>query len=387
MIRFPSTNVLIFGLLLWTVITGGCIGSDYVANRDILVFKVDAEGREQWHTLIDTGGDDAARAFVETSDGSYIIGGQIATVGTNYKEFSHVLELDGNGSVVWNASSPGESVNSIMQTAEGTVAAVSGSLGGSRILLFDSSGVPLGKGGLGEEMDGIGLWIIPTSDGGAAIAGETVSRGIGAGDVWVLKLDKNWVPAWQRTFDSGAWDYTSSIFQTSDGGYLVGARMDSGGLSDRDLWILRLDPSGILLWNQTFHESGIEELHFMQEIPGYGFHIIYKIAILENNRWKAVTMEAVMDLDGNVRNHQTLNASCPVIRTSDGGYAFAELSSRDDMRIPRILKFDARGSREWETFLNAKLHGGAVISITETYDGGYAVLINAENPYDLYKRR
>lgn len=59
-----------------------------------------------------------------------------------------------------------------------------------------------------------------TSDGGYIVAGWTSSFGAGNDDAWVLKLDPSGDVVWQKTYGGANNDYAYSIQQTSDGGYI-----------------------------------------------------------------------------------------------------------------------------------------------------------------------
>jgi hypothetical protein len=96
-------------------------------------------------------------------------------------------------------------------------------------------------GGTREEV----AWTIQqTSDGGYIVAGRTASFGAGGTDVWVLKLDGNGAIQWQKTYGGQADDSAISIWQTSDGGYVVAGGTESFGAGDWDLQVLELDEDG-----------------------------------------------------------------------------------------------------------------------------------------------
>jgi len=70
-------GILATALCLLLVLTAGCLVPEYGVGRDIMVFKVDAGGTEQWQTVIDTGGDDTGACMIQTADGGYLIGGEV----------------------------------------------------------------------------------------------------------------------------------------------------------------------------------------------------------------------------------------------------------------------------------------------------------------------
>lgn len=99
------TSIVVAALCLLMVLAAGCLVPEYGVGRDIMVFKVDAKGAEQWQAVIDTGGDDTATSMVQTADGGYLIGGEVWP--WRGDRSYGVFKLDGNGSFVWNATGRG----------------------------------------------------------------------------------------------------------------------------------------------------------------------------------------------------------------------------------------------------------------------------------------
>ena len=61
---------------------------------------------------------------------------------------------------------------------------------------------------------------------------------------------------WAATYGGANTDRAYSIQQTSDGGYIVAGHTDySVGGSLGDIWILKLDPSGNILWQKRYGGS------------------------------------------------------------------------------------------------------------------------------------
>jgi len=167
--------------------------------------------------------------------------------------------------------------------------------------------------------------IIQTNDGGYAIVGDTYSKGAGSNDAWFIKLDNQGNKVWERAFGGSDWDGAYSLIQTTDGGYSVAAYTFSKGAGDGDLWLLKLDSQGNLLWDKT-----------------YGGR--------DDNRARSI------------------------IQTSDGGYVLAGFNASQAYGAYDfwILRLDSHGNKIWE-----KTFGGSDIdeaySIIQTKDGGFAV--------------
>lgn len=80
---------------------------------------------------------------------------------------------------------------------------------------------------LGGSGDDVANSIYQTTDGGYVIAGYSTSNdgdvtgNHGGSDCWVLKLDLNGNLVWQKSLGSTGSDSGTSIQQTTDGGYIV----------------------------------------------------------------------------------------------------------------------------------------------------------------------
>jgi hypothetical protein len=106
----------------------------------------------------------------------------------------------------------------------------------------------------GAENDGASS-ILQTSDGGYIIAGYTESFGAGEKDVWILRLDSSGGILWTKTYGQ-AWpdESAASIQHTTDGGYIVVGTRYSGGPVD-SIWLLKTDEDGDTLWTKSFSRS------------------------------------------------------------------------------------------------------------------------------------
>jgi hypothetical protein len=87
--------------------------------------------------------------------------------------------------------------------------------------------------------------------GGFAVVGETVSKGEGSGDVWVLRLDSTGMLIWEKTFGGKSRDSAQALATLADGGLAVAGWTSSKGEGETDIWVLRLDENGKLLWDKT----------------------------------------------------------------------------------------------------------------------------------------
>jgi cell division septation protein DedD len=152
--------------------------------------------------------DDYAFSVQQTSDGGYIVAGETSSFGAGYSDV-WVFKLSFTGLVEWQKT-------------------------------------------YGGTDDDVARSVQQTSDGGYIITGDTSSFGAGGilCDVWVLKLHSTGGVAWQQTYRGTNLDLSMAIQQTSDGGYIIAGHTGSFGAGDRDVWVLKLDSAGLVVWDE-----------------------------------------------------------------------------------------------------------------------------------------
>jgi hypothetical protein len=93
---------------------------------------------------------------------------------------------------------------------------------------------------------------VATSDGGFAAVGSTFSYGAGGYDVYLLKLDSLGDTLWTRTFGDTATEYGRDLQVTPDGGFIIVGSTTSRGHGKEDVYVVRTDSYGTLLWSKTY---------------------------------------------------------------------------------------------------------------------------------------
>ena len=220
------------------------------------------------------------------------------------------------------------------------------------------------------------LSIQQTSDGGYIVAGYTNSLGIGDIDAWVMKLDSTGGVTWQKTYGGASTDTARTVWQTADGGYIVGGRSQSFGAGDYDAWVMKLDSTGGVTWQKTYGGAESNYLESVQQTADGGYIMVGNSRSLDNQSdvW-IVKLDAVGDVIwqktyGDVKDDDVYS----IQQTQDGGYIVAgdtnSFSAGD--YDAWVMKLDSTGGVTWQ-----KTYGGAesesATSIQQTADGGYIV--------------
>lgn len=216
-----------------------------------------------------------------------------------------------------------------------------------------------------------------TSDGGYIVAGRTNSFGAGDTDLLVLKLQHDGVVEWQKTYGRRSWDVADSIQQTADGGYIVAGKTGSFAAKNIDFWVLKLRADGTVEWQKTYGGFDIDWTHYIQQTSDGGYIAAGETKSFGVGRGDLWVLK--LGADGTVEWQKTYGGVASDVaesihQTHDGGYIVAgETTSfgagREDFWI---LKLRPDGTVEWE-----KTYGGVgndrAYSVQQTSDGKYIV--------------
>ncbi len=99
----------------------------------------------------------------------------------------------------------------------------------------------------------IGYAIIEASDNNYVIAGITKTYGSGSEDIYLVKTNPSGKILWEKTFGGAGRDIAYDVIETPDGGYLIAGTTKSFTLAvGYDAYLVRTDKDGNLLWQKTY---------------------------------------------------------------------------------------------------------------------------------------
>jgi uncharacterized delta-60 repeat protein len=253
------------------------------SQGDAWVVKLNADGTIAWQKTYGDGGDtvDVGKVIQQTSDGGFILAGRTASFGAGNDDF-WILKLNGSGAISWENTYGGSAFdepNAIQETADGGFI-VTGRTYSYGEGLFDTWVLKLNADGTvdwektyGESSNDVAYDIQETADGGFIVVGYTDSFGAGAGDILLLKLNGDGTVAWQKTYGGTALDYAVSIEETTDTGFVMAGRTQSFGAGDNDLWVLKLNNSGTIVWQRAFGGAASDVGLSVEQVGG-GFVVV-----------------------------------------------------------------------------------------------------------------
>jgi len=223
----------------------------------------------------------------------------------------------------------------------------------------------------------VGCSVQETFDGGYIIAGYTESYGAGYWDVYLIKTDLLGLVDWETTFGTSEYDVADVVQQTSDAGYIIAGATRSYGAAGRDVYLIKTDSDGNMIWQKTLGGSLSESANSLQQTTDGGYIIVGYTTSYGAGSSDVYLVKT--DANGIMQWHQTFGASSSesgssVQQTTDGGYVIAGTTSsfgavNSDVYL---IKTDSNGSSQWQkTFGGNNYDGGS--SVRQTCDGGYII--------------
>ena len=219
-------------------------------DHDVWMIKIDKYGHEEWNCTYGTGKWDLGYSVRQTEDDGFIIIGTTKSYGSGNQD-AWLIKTDMYGKEEWNRTYGGANND-----------------WGSAVVITDDDGYLLtgdtrsyGPGGYdiwliktdfyGNETwrriygdsssDDTGYSLIKTSDGGYVITGTKTSFATGLTDAWVIKTNINGYMQWNLTIDGGEDDWSYSVDETMDGGYIIIGKTNSSGSGNYDLWLIKVE--------------------------------------------------------------------------------------------------------------------------------------------------
>ncbi len=243
--------------------------------------------------------------------------------------------------------------------------------------------------------------VLQTTDGGYFISGYTVSDdgdvtgNHGFHDFWAVKLDSMGAAQWKKAYGGSGEDWAYDAQQATDGGYIITGYTESndgdvsGNHGGKDVWVLKLDLNGDVLWQKCLGGSNSDEAWSIQITQDQGYILACRSSSTDGdvtgNHGSFDYWVVKLDGTGEIEWQKSLGGSnfdfgYTVSPTSDGGYIAAGESQSHDGDVTGshigldawVVKLNFEGKIEWQRAL-----GGTGLDrandIHQTREGGYIV--------------
>jgi hypothetical protein len=236
------------------------------------------------------------------------------------------------------------------------------------LMNLDPAGAVLWEKTFGSQAtDDKGYEVAVTGDGGFVLAGNTRNVNTPSLDVILIRTDKDGGTLWERTYRKGELNNLSSMKTTADGGYIF------AGATDDQAWIVKLDETGVVLWENVY-DYYVRASDVIQTGDGG-----YLVGIIRKDRFYLVQK---LDGSGTVQWETRLNqkqVSAPLtdatlLQAEDNGYLVSLNSAIDSRLYPYLVKLDERGGIVWEKQVGTEQVYSRSTALVQTSDGGYVLL-------------
>jgi len=258
----------------------------YGGEPDVYLLKTDSLGDSLWAKTFGSDDWEGIESVQQTSDGGYILIGTKAY--NNTDEDFYLLKTDSLGDSLWAKAIGGSNYDyakSGQQTTDGGYIIA----GCTRykvtldrdvyLVKTDSLGDTLWTKTFGGTLRDEAYSVRQTDDGGYILVGFTRSYDAGGDDIYVLKTDSMGDILWTKTFGRG---YGYSGQQTVDGGYIIGGYNTPYGTGESNVYLIKTDSMGDTLWTKAFVVGGLTSSESVQQTTDGGY-------IIAANTWSDST--------------------------------------------------------------------------------------------------
>jgi hypothetical protein len=212
------------------------------------------------------------------------------------------------------------------------------------------------------------------------VSGEKTANSKGGCDFWIMKQDSVGTILWQKTIGGGMDDVLSCISLCPDGGYILSGTSLSGADGDKtdtlkddpsttaysggDLWIMKLDSMGNILWQKTLG-GNYAEGRDVSASSGASFDSTYAYLSIthiepttDGGYIAGLSSTSGISGDKTAVNRAEANSMFSFFYPSFGDYW--------------ILKLDASGNIQWQQTFGGE-DNERFSMVKQTSDGGYIV--------------
>lgn len=220
---------------------------------DAYLVRMDYAGNVLWSRTYDKGSADYAYAIVNTSDGGFAIAGAAYnTTSSQYQVW--LFKVDSTGEVLWDrllGTGTWDVAFSMTKTVDGGFA-LAGYKDGTDLYLIktNSTGAVEWERTYGGGDDDWGKCVIQTADGGYAISGWTASY-TPTEQMYLVRTTSDGSMLWQNHFGNGT-SLAYGLLEMPDGGFVVAGHTDGMGAGMADLYAVRTDSGGNLVWEKAY---------------------------------------------------------------------------------------------------------------------------------------
>lgn len=275
--------------------------------QSLYLARISKDGSLKWQNGYYSDKDDyyTGNDMVKINDNNLLIAGHedhVKFFDSEIDYYLNAISIDGqrNGIKRYGGNKV-EKANSIISVKDGYVIAGETDTWGhgekdSYVIKINKDGDRVWHSVFGWRYDEVTNQIIETSDGGYIMVGMTDSDHRNQKDVYVVKIKKDGNRAWQYHYGSKEHEEGNGIVETNDGYVITGYTKDTQSYN-RDVYLLKIDKQGSVLWHKNFGGDGDDEGKAIAKVKD-GFVITGYVTSKKNNSKDLYLLK--VDNNGNI---------------------------------------------------------------------------------------
>ncbi|WP_330745837.1 T9SS type A sorting domain-containing protein [Chryseobacterium sp. CP-77] len=227
---------------------------DSKGSSDIWLIRINEFGDELWQKTLGSSSDEEARAVIQTTDLGFFVAGNVQNSSKGYGSKDILItKLDKDGKELSQLILGGkglDEVEKMIPTRDG------GALLG---IYSRSSEVRVSGSDKGSGMRDAGS-VSNVQNSNPVSRNSKQTENFGEGDYWIVKLDKNGKVEWEKNFGGKGDDHIRTLALTSNG-FIIGGESRSERSGNKtvglekgtDLWLIALNERGDEQWQKSYN--------------------------------------------------------------------------------------------------------------------------------------
>ncbi|MFX0088007.1 MAG: hypothetical protein ACFFAU_20305 [Candidatus Hodarchaeota archaeon] len=385
-------KIILFGCLIVLILT---LKYSVIAEPDSV--RNSWSFQVEWKRTFGKTGNETVMDFLQTTDGGYALLG-FSESNESFSDDYLLVKTNSSGHTIWNRtySNYNDYPQSLIQTLDGGYAFVGTSIGFDNVTeevnLIEITVIKTDSYGIQDwnytlEGDAWGSTIIQTADNGY-IFSANINNSMNLPVTALLKINSSGYYEWNQTLWDADIGYFESMIQTLDGGYAITATV--GEEPNADILLMKVNGTGHQEWNKSYSRKALDREASIIQLANGSF----VIAGTSGSEWHYTDIWLIKtDVNGEVIWNTTYGESLAreendiIIQTIDGG--FVVLGGKESLLYPAsdvwVIKIDVNGQLEWETLIGKAQESDWAINIFQTAAGDFVIAGNTEGKMWLLK--
>ena len=331
-------------------------GKSDLGGNDVIIVKLDSIGTIEWARVYGGPSIEAASYIEQTPDSGYIVNALYDGGGLNAK--SWLLRLDVNGDTLWTQTLSAGFGSTIVNNANSmasinnTIYGMTGYFKPQPITFISAyfissigNGIQLANKIYNYSPFGTEAYAINKTFDGGFIISSAYGTSSSSNDFFLIRTDAFGDTIWTRTYDNSQNDAGKAVQQTADSGFIV-AGYTRYSIAANNVYLIKTDSVGDTLWTKQLIDTISGNATSVYQTSDGGYIVVGVIAVPPSNTGDIYLIKT--DLNGDTIWTRQFGGNSPdlgffVRQTNDGGYIVSGTGALGSVYGAYIIKTDSMG--------------------------------------------